>query len=113
MVKITIHVFITQDGGTIDNEACVDPDNDVIESNEGDNCDTKSTPVVVFSPNLSVQKSGPSSASAGETITYTVTVSNIGDANAAESRSTITDELPDVGDHRRHADRHQRVHLHP
>ena len=61
-VTITIHVFITQDGGTIDNEACVDPDNEVIESNEGDNCDTKSTPVVVLSPNLSVQKSGPSSA---------------------------------------------------
>ncbi len=60
-VEITIHVFITQDGGTIDNEACVDPDNEVIESNEGDNCDTKSTPVVVLSPNLSVQKSGPSS----------------------------------------------------
>ena len=41
-----------------------------------------------------MQKSGPSSASAGETITYTVTVSNIGDANAAEP-VTITDELPD------------------
>ena len=55
-VEIMIHVFITQDGGTIDNEACVDPDNEVIESDEGDNCDTKSTPVVVLSPNLGAEE---------------------------------------------------------
>lgn len=94
VVTITVHVFVTQNGGPLDNEACVDPDNAVVESNEGDNCDTKTTDIVHFSPNLSVQKGGPSSASAGETITYTVSVSNIGDANAA-SPVTITDALPD------------------
>lgn len=93
-VVITIHVFVTQDGGPLDNEACVDPDNDIVENKEGDNCDTKTTEIVKFSPNLSVQKSGPSSASAGETITYTIGVTNIGDANAAEP-VTITDQLPD------------------
>jgi len=94
-VTITIHVFVTQDGGPLDNEACVDPDNDVIEFNEGDNCETKTTEVVKFSPNLSVQKSGPSAASTGATITYTISVSNIGDANSAEPVA-ITDELPDA-----------------
>jgi uncharacterized repeat protein (TIGR01451 family) len=95
-VTITIHVFITQDGGTIDNEACVDPDNAIVENDEGDNCDTKSTPIRKYAPNLSVQKSAtPGSVGVGETLTYSVTVSNIGDANAAEGWS-IKDTLPSV-----------------
>ena len=93
-VKITIHVFVTQDGGTLDNEACVDPDNAVTENNESDNCDTKTTVLRKFSPNLSVQKTGSDdTVTAGQALTYTVTVSNVGDANADEGW-TITDTLP-------------------
>ena len=57
-VTITIHVFITQDGGKIDNEACVDPDDAIVESDEGDNCSTAITGVTPpVSPNISVNKS--------------------------------------------------------
>ncbi len=39
-VKIVINVFITADGGTLDNEACVDPDHVIDETSELDNCKT-------------------------------------------------------------------------
>ena len=37
-VTITITAFVTQNGGTLDNEACVDPDDTIAETNELDNC---------------------------------------------------------------------------
>ncbi|MCA1683902.1 MAG: DUF11 domain-containing protein, partial [Actinobacteria bacterium] len=93
-VTITIHVFVTQNGGPLDNEACVDPDNDIVETLENDNCDTKTTVVKKFSPNLSVQKTASDdTVTVGQTLTYTVNVSNVGDANAADGW-TIKDTLP-------------------
>lgn len=94
VVTITIHVFVTADGGVLDNEACVDPANAVIESLEGDNCDTKTTEVRKLSPNLSVQKSvSDGTVAVGQDITYTVTVSNVGDAPTATGW-TLEDTLP-------------------
>jgi uncharacterized repeat protein (TIGR01451 family) len=93
-VTITVHVFVTQDGGTLDNEACVDPANTIIESNEANNCDTKSSVVDVFRPNVAVHKSASvGSATIGQTFSYTVTASNIGDATAAAGWS-VDDVLP-------------------
>jgi uncharacterized repeat protein (TIGR01451 family) len=96
-VTITVHVFVTADGGTLDNEACVDPANTIVESDETNNCRTKSTQIVKLSPNISVQKtSDPSSATIGQIVTYTVTVSNVGSAPADVSTVTLVDTLPSV-----------------
>ncbi|MCF6376439.1 hypothetical protein L2K70_02380 [Nocardioides KLBMP 9356] len=90
---ITVHVFITQDGGTLDNEACVDPDDAVVEELENDNCKTKTTAIRPFSPNISVQKSASAgTVSVGATLEYTISVSNTGDAKSAQFE--VTDELP-------------------
>lgn len=90
---ITINVFITQDGGTLDNEACVDPDNAVVETLESDNCKTKTTEIRKLSPNISVQKSASSgTVSIGATLEYTISVSNTGDAKS--DQFAVTDELP-------------------
>jgi uncharacterized repeat protein (TIGR01451 family) len=91
-VKITVHVFITANGGPLDNEACIDPDNVFTESTEADNCDTKTTQVFLKSPDLFVNKTADrASVSPGESLNYTVTVSNDGDASA--NPVTITDVL--------------------
>lgn len=93
-VTITVHVFVTANGGPLDNEACVDPDNTIIENKEFDNCATKTTVVRKLSPNLSVEKTASDgTATVGQTLTYTVNVSNVGDANAKEGW-TIKDTLP-------------------
>ena len=65
-VEIQIHVFITQNGGTLDNEACVDPDDEILEfsansafnpDGNGNNCKTKVTAVVEPKPDMQVTKS--------------------------------------------------------
>jgi uncharacterized repeat protein (TIGR01451 family) len=62
-------------------------------SSEANNCDTKTTIIEKFSPNLSVQKSADKATVAvGENLNYTITLSNIGDAGAA-SPITLTDVL--------------------
>jgi uncharacterized repeat protein (TIGR01451 family) len=82
-VKISIHVFITQDGGAMDNEACIDPDDVFTESTEADNCDTKTTVVFLKSPDLFVNKTADkATVSPGELLNYTITLSNDGDASA-------------------------------
>lgn len=93
-VTITISVFVTADGGTLDNEACVDPANVIVESDEANNCDTKSSVVDTFRPNIAVHKSASvGSATIGQVFSYTVTASNIGDAPAAAGW-TVEDGLP-------------------
>ncbi len=79
-VVIHVQVFITATDGTkLDNEACVDPSNKILESNELDNCSTAST--VVGIPDLAISKSASStSVNQGDQVTYTLTVSNQGDA---------------------------------
>jgi uncharacterized repeat protein (TIGR01451 family) len=94
-VTITIPVFITaEDGTTLDNQACVDPNNTIVESDESDNCSTNVTPVTAHAPDLLINKSvDKTSVTAGDPITYTLTVSNNGDANA-DGPVTVTDMLP-------------------
>ena len=59
---ITISVFITQDGGTLDNEACVDPDDAIVESIEADNCKTKTTGITPSCRRTSRCRSRPAPA---------------------------------------------------
>src|SRR5262249_30907940 len=93
--------FQTAEGGrSLDNEACVDPDNKITESNETDNCSTASTSTTgnqpAQRPDLvvinTVEPSGP--VTPGVDLTYTVTVMNAGTAKAKRPL-TLTDTLPD------------------
>jgi uncharacterized repeat protein (TIGR01451 family) len=93
-VAITIPVFITADGGTLDNQACVDPNNTIVESIETDNCSTNVTPILKKAPNLLINKSvDKTSVTAGDDVTYTLSLSNIGDGDATDP-VTVTDTLP-------------------
>jgi uncharacterized repeat protein (TIGR01451 family) len=94
-VVITVHVFITAESGTLDNEACIDPDHLIDETNELDNCKTKTTEVTPPpAPNLNINKNASTgTVTPGETFTYTVTVSNVGDA-PAPTGIQIEDTLP-------------------
>ena len=95
VVEITVHVFITAEDGTLDNEACIDPDHQIDETSELDNCKTKTTVVAPPpAPNLNINKNASTgTVTAGETFTYTVTVSNVGDG-AAPTGIQIVDDLP-------------------
>ena len=108
-VTIKITVFITAENGrTLDNVACVDPNNTIVESNELDNCSdagTFVTPPPPTSPDLLVSKQVDSlSTSPGASLTYTINVSNSGDAHALgwnedmaghlNQGITVTDTLP-------------------
>ena len=105
-VEISIDVFMTAEGSrSLDNEACVDPSDTIKEFSkpdgslgETDNCSTHTalggTPPK-RSPNFLTSKSvNQSVASPGETLEYTITVSNIGDADHL-GLITVTDNLPD------------------
>ncbi|HYT68930.1 MAG TPA: CARDB domain-containing protein, partial [Vicinamibacterales bacterium] len=102
-VKITIDVFMTAETGkSLENEACVDP-NDVIKEfgpGESDNCSTHVTVVVPKSPNLTLTKSAsPSSVTAGVELVYTLLIQNVGDATAVGlaadgNKLKVTDSLP-------------------
>ncbi|MFL5926968.1 MAG: CARDB domain-containing protein, partial [Gaiellaceae bacterium] len=93
-VTITVHVFVTADGGPLDNEACVDPDHKIAETNELDNCRHLITVVVPPAPNLLMNKTASSnSVTAGQELTYTLTVSNVGDG-ATTAPVLVTDSLP-------------------
>ena len=94
-VTITVHVFVTQDGGTLDNEACVDPDHRITETNELDNCNHKVTSVVTLAPDLRISKSASlSTVTPGQTLSYKVTVANVGNAPTTDGTVTFTDTLP-------------------
>jgi uncharacterized repeat protein (TIGR01451 family) len=94
-ITITVHVFITAASGSLDNEACIDPDHQIDETNELDNCKTKTTEVEPpAAPNLNINKNASKgTVTAGETFTYTVTASNVGNATASGT-VTVTDTLP-------------------
>ena len=99
-VTITATVFITaEDGTTLDNEACVDPE-DLIEEfdppGETDNCSTLTTAVTPPAPDLVIDKDDANnSVEPGAEQTYTLSVSNDGTQDAA-GPITITDVLPDA-----------------
>jgi uncharacterized repeat protein (TIGR01451 family) len=84
----TIGTFTNPTGGVCQ----ADPNSNVTESNEGNN-DCNSNSVTVTAPDVIISKSGPSSAQAGLTMTYTLTASNIGGASA--SNVQVMDDLPD------------------
>jgi uncharacterized repeat protein (TIGR01451 family) len=99
-VKITIDVFQTAENSrSLDNEACVDPDDTIEESNETDNCSKASTSTTGNQPKLkpdivvikTVDPSGP--VTTGLALTYTVTVLNAGTAKA-KGPLTLEDTLP-------------------
>ncbi len=56
-VTITVHVFITANGGPLYNQACVDHGNVIAETNELDNCQTAITDIVPPAPDLLINKS--------------------------------------------------------
>ena len=98
-VTIKVDVFMTAEGGrSLDNEACVDPD-DVFQefgAGESDNCSTHTTttnptrfPDILISKNVDETVSTP-----GSSLTYTIVAANVGTA-PAKGVLTITDELPD------------------
>jgi len=90
-VTITIRVFITADNGTkLDNEARVDPDNTVVENNEGNNSSTVST--TIGAPDFTVDKLALDPALVpGTQATYLIAVSNVGavDATGVVVRDTL------------------------
>jgi len=97
---ITVDVFMTAEGGrSLDNQACVDPADKIEEFNENDNCSTASTLTGVDQPKLkpdlvvvkSVSPSGP--VTAGQSLTYTVSIVNGGTAKA-KGPLTLTDTMP-------------------
>lgn len=93
-VTITVHVFVTANGGPLYNQACVDQDHLIPETNELDNCNTAITDIVPPAPDLLINKSADSSVvTPGQNLTYKVTVSNVGNADAT-STVTVTDTLP-------------------
>lgn len=100
-IPIEITVFVTAESGrSLDNVACVDPDNLIVESEELNNCSEYSTIVIAKQPDLSVSKSVDSGATTpGANLTYTITVSNIGNGPATAWNGseglTVTDKLPD------------------
>jgi uncharacterized repeat protein (TIGR01451 family) len=91
-VVIKILVFITAENGELDNEACIDPDDEITESNELNNCSTFTT--VVGVPDLSINKSASASTvTNGGDLVYTLNVSNVG-SGPTSSAVTVTDDLP-------------------
>ena len=90
-VTITIKAFVTAaDEATLDNEACVDPQNTIVESNELDNCSNST--LTVGAPDIAVTKSALHNPVApGQNQVYTIVATNIGSVNA--TAVTITDTL--------------------
>lgn len=93
---ITISAFVTLDNGTLDNEACVDPDNTIAESNEINNCSDAIATVAPPAPDLQINKlADKTSVTAGQDLTYTLSVSNVGTAPTTNGDTiTVTDNVP-------------------
>lgn len=104
-VTITITVFVTAESGRVlDNVACVDPDNLITEPPAGelDNCSQVGTfvlPPPPDSPDIQLSKQVDSlSTTPGADLTYTITISNVGTAQAKGwdgiDGLTVVDDLP-------------------
>jgi len=91
-VTIKVKVFVTAaDSAKLDNEACIDPANLIIESDEiTNNCSTTTT--TVGAPDISVSKSAlHNPVSPGQDQVYTIIATNTG--SVAATAVTITDTL--------------------
>ena len=89
---LTLNVGIAAtvaNGTTITNTATVSSDS--ADPNAGNNSSSTSA-TVSSQADLSAVKSGPATATAGTTVTYTIAVANAGPSNAAAA--TLTDTLP-------------------
>ncbi len=89
--------FIVPNSGTITNVAAAssptaDPN---ATNNDGTNAEAGVTTTVVESADIHVRKAGPATASAGDTVTYTISVTNSGPSSAADV--TVSDTLPALG----------------
>ncbi len=104
-VTIKITVFITAESGrSLDNVACVDPNDTITESNELDNCSEFGTFVAdppKTSPDLLVSKTVDAASTTPDSdLTWTITISNVGTAKAKGwnpatlTGLTLTDQLP-------------------
>jgi uncharacterized repeat protein (TIGR01451 family) len=94
-VTVTISAFVTLQSGTLDNEACADPNNTIAETNELDNCQHKISQVTDKTPDLQINKTADkSSVTAGDTLTYTLSASNVGTGDTTASLS-VSDHVPD------------------
>jgi uncharacterized repeat protein (TIGR01451 family) len=93
---ITLNFFVTLDNGTLDNEACVDPNNTIAETDEINNCSDAITGVAPAAPDLQINKTADqSSVTAGQELNYTLNVSNIGTAATTNGDTiTVTDNVP-------------------
>ncbi|MGK7903113.1 MAG: CARDB domain-containing protein, partial [Hormoscilla sp.] len=82
--------------GNLINTAIVDPDGDILETGQGDNNNTEMLTTTVGLPDLTIFKSGNPSGTlqAGDTLTYTITVRNDGDAATPENSIVVQDALP-------------------
>ena len=95
-VTITISAFVTLASGTLDNEACVDPDHTIAETNELNNCKHAIGQVIPPAPDMQINKSGStSSVTVGDKLDYTLQVSNAGTADTSGT-VTVTDIVPSV-----------------
>jgi uncharacterized repeat protein (TIGR01451 family) len=90
---ITIIVKFDSDfcGETVENTAVVDPDDDIIELDE-DNNETGIVETTIICADLTISKSAPETIESGAELTYTLTVDNIGAADASGIK--VVDTLP-------------------
>ena len=100
-VTIKITVFMSAESGrSLDNTACVDPDNQIVETNEFNNCSEFSSSfgdTPKLSPDILVSKNvDKATANPGDTQEYSISVSNVGTAGA-KSPLAVEDKLqPDL-----------------
>jgi uncharacterized repeat protein (TIGR01451 family) len=92
---ITITAFVTLQSGTLDNEACVDPNDTIAETDETNNCKTTFATVETPTPDIQINKTADSNTvTAGQKLNYTLNVSNVGTGPTDGSDVVVTDNVP-------------------
>ncbi|MDQ1382151.1 MAG: hypothetical protein QOJ71_2870 [Actinomycetota bacterium] len=94
-VTVTITAFVTLQSGTLDNEACVDKIHMIDETDETDNCQHKISQITTPAPDIQINKTADKgTVTAGETLDYTLNVSNVGTGPTDGSDVVVTDTVP-------------------
>ena len=81
---------------TLTNQAFVDPDNSIPESNETNNTDIEAT-TIESGTNLVIEKTGPTTATQSQTATYDITITNGDPSNPSTEPAlgvVMVDPLP-------------------